>query len=91
MPARPTLARFLEPPPAERRREPIAPMDIVVTGLCAWPRFKVVAVVGDKAWLQNLDTGEDAITDQARCRKTLEQGSGCSVIPIAEARRSAVR
>lgn len=71
MPARPTFVPLFQPPPAQQCGEPISPRDIVITGSCTWPRFKVLALVGGKAWLQDVDTGEDTITDQARCRKAL--------------------
>ena len=43
--------------------------DIVRTGPNSYPRFKIKAICGDKVWVCNVDTGEDAITKLKICRK----------------------
>lgn len=43
--------------------------DMVRTGPNHFPHFTVMAVVGDKVWVRNLDNGADGITGIARCRK----------------------
>jgi hypothetical protein len=43
--------------------------DLVATGPNLFPRFEVVAVHGDKAWVRNLDNGSDHLALLSRCRK----------------------
>ena len=43
--------------------------DLVQTGPNLYPRFTVVAVSGDKAWVCNIQTGVDGLTALNRCRK----------------------
>jgi hypothetical protein len=49
--------------------EDIQTGDMVRTGPNHHPHFTVMAVVGDKVWVRNLDTGADGITGIKRCRK----------------------
>ena len=49
--------------------EDIQTGDMVRTGPNLFPHFSVMAVVGEKVWVRNLDTGADGITAIARCRK----------------------
>ncbi len=43
--------------------------DLVRTGGNSFPHFRVVAVAGDKAWVQNILTGLDGLTALSRCRR----------------------
>lgn len=49
--------------------EDIQTGDMVRTGPNLFPHFSVMAVVGEKVWVRNLDTGADGITAISRCRK----------------------
>lgn len=49
--------------------EDIQTGDMVRTGPNLYPHFTVMAVVGDKVWVRNTETGADGITGIARCRK----------------------
>lgn len=52
--------------------EEIRPGDIVSAGQNHYPRYEVVAVHGDKAWVRNILNGTDALTLLSRCRKIEE-------------------
>jgi hypothetical protein len=43
--------------------------DLVATGANLYPRYEVVAVHGDKAWVRNVDNGSDHLAQLARCRR----------------------
>ncbi len=43
--------------------------DLVRTGPNLFPHFAVVAVSGDKAWVRNVQSGQDGLTPLKRCRK----------------------
>lgn len=43
--------------------------DHVSTGPNDFPRYEIVAVSGDKAWVRNLQNGSDHLALTARCRK----------------------
>ena len=49
--------------------EDIQTGDMVRTGPNLYPHFTVMAVVGDKVWVRNTETGSDGITGLTRCRK----------------------
>ena len=49
--------------------EDIQTGDLVRTGTNHFPHFTVMAVVGDKAWVRNVQNGADGITGLDRCRK----------------------
>jgi hypothetical protein len=49
--------------------EDIQTGDMVRTGPNLYPHFTVMAVVGDKVWVRNTETGADGITGLTRCRK----------------------
>lgn len=49
--------------------EDIQTGDMVRTGPNLYPHFTVMAVVGDKVWVRNTETGADGITGITRCRK----------------------
>jgi hypothetical protein len=49
--------------------EDIGPGDLVRTGSNLFPHFEVVAVHGDKAWVRNVQSGEDHLALLTRCRK----------------------
>lgn len=49
--------------------EAIAAGDLVRMGQNHFPRFQVVSVYGEKAWVRNVDSGEDHIALLDRCRK----------------------
>lgn len=43
--------------------------DLVRTGPNRGPAYEVIAIHGDKAWLRNLQNGQDAVTLLNRCRR----------------------
>jgi hypothetical protein len=43
--------------------------DLVHTGDNTYPQWKVIAIDGDKAWVRNVQTCADGVTDLRRCRK----------------------
>jgi hypothetical protein len=49
--------------------EDIQAGDLVRTGQNAFPHYEVIAIHGDKAWLRNVQNGQDAVTNLNRCRK----------------------
>jgi hypothetical protein len=53
--------------------EDIKPGDVVRTGPNLFPHFLVVAVSGDKAWVQNTQNGVDSIAQLSRCRKIIHE------------------
>jgi hypothetical protein len=46
--------------------------DLVRTGPNLYPHHRVIAIHGDKAWLRNLQNGQDAVANLNRCRKLTE-------------------
>ncbi len=49
--------------------EEIRQGDVVRTGPNIFPQWEVIAVHGEKAWLRNVQSGADGVTDLSRCRK----------------------
>lgn len=49
--------------------EEIRPGDRVRTGPNLYPFYDVLAVHGAKAWLRNVQTGQDGVTSLSRCRR----------------------
>ncbi len=49
--------------------EDIQAGDLVRVGANHFPHFTVMALVGDKAWVRNVQNGADGITSIDRCRK----------------------
>lgn len=49
--------------------EDIQTGDLIRTGSNHFPQFTVMAVIGDKAWVRNVQNGADGITSLDRCRK----------------------
>jgi hypothetical protein len=47
--------------------------DTVRTGSNLFPHFLVVAISGDRAWVQNTQNGSDSIAPLARCRKIISE------------------
>jgi hypothetical protein len=43
--------------------------DVVHTGSNHFPQWRVIAIDGDKAWVRNVQTHADGVTDLRRCRK----------------------
>lgn len=43
--------------------------DLVRMGSNLFPHFTVMAVVGDKAWVRNVQSGADGIALASRCRR----------------------
>ncbi len=64
-----SYADVFEIPTPDTADEEIAPGDLVRTGPNSHPYFAVVAVHGDTAWLRNVQSGQNALTPLARCRK----------------------
>jgi len=53
--------------------EEIQPGDVVRTGANAFPQYTVIAVNGDKAWVRNVQNGQDGVTLLSRCRRIAQQ------------------
>lgn len=51
--------------------EEIVVGDLVRTSENQWPRFTVIAIHGERAWVRNIDSGADGLTMLDRCRKVL--------------------
>lgn len=49
--------------------EQIAVGDLVRTSANLHPHFQVIAVNGDKAWVRNVQSGQDSLAQLDRCRK----------------------
>jgi len=49
--------------------EEIAAGDLVRMGQNHFPHYAVIAVSGDKAWVRNVQSGEDCLALLDRCRK----------------------
>ena len=49
--------------------EEIKAGDLVRTGPNLFPHYEVIAVHGDKAWVRNVQSGLDGVTNINRCRK----------------------
>jgi hypothetical protein len=43
--------------------------DLVRTGPNLFPHYRVVAVNGDMAWVRDVQTGRDGLTQLKRCRR----------------------
>jgi hypothetical protein len=43
--------------------------DLVHSGANTFPQWRVIAIDGDKAWVRNIQTHADGVTDITRCRK----------------------
>ncbi len=54
--------------------EEIRQGDVVSTGPNLYPKWDVLAVHGEKAWVRNVQTGQDGVTDLTRCRKVANAG-----------------
>lgn len=59
----------------EENPDSIAVGDLVRTGPNHHPHFAVIAVNGDKAWVRNAETGQDALAPLKRCRKVTPTGA----------------
>jgi hypothetical protein len=46
----------------------VAAGDFVRTSDNYYPHFAVIAIHGDKAWLRNVETGQDTLAPLERCR-----------------------
>lgn len=49
--------------------EEIRAGDLVRTGANLHPHYTVIAIYGEKAWLRNVQSGQDGLTPLSRCRK----------------------
>ena len=56
--------------------------DLVQTGPNLYPRFTVVAISGDKAWVRNIETDVDGLTALSRCRKVAGQQASATVVGL---------
>jgi hypothetical protein len=59
----------------EENPDSIAVGDLVRTGPNHHPHFAVVAINGDKAWVRNVQSGQDALAPLKRCRKVSPSGA----------------
>ena len=49
--------------------EHIVEGDLVRTGPNQFPRYRVIAMDGERVWVRNVDNGQDGVTDLNRCRR----------------------
>jgi len=56
-------------PIAPSAAEDVEAGDLVRTGANDFPRYEVVAVRGDKAWVREVQTGAEQIILRSRCRR----------------------
>ena len=54
--------------------EPVKVGDIVKTGPNDYPRFKVIAIDGDRAWLRNVISSDDAVVSLQECCWRVDAG-----------------
>lgn len=54
---------------AHQAPEAILAGDVVRTGPNQHPQWRVIAVDGEMAWLRNVQTHADGVTEVRRCRK----------------------
>ena len=52
---------------ATAKPQPVRVGDIVKTGPNDYPRFTVIAIDGDRAWLRNVITADDAVVSLEEC------------------------
>lgn len=50
--------------------------DLVRMGANFHPHYAVIATHGDKAWVRDVQTGEDCLAELARCRRVLNESLG---------------
>jgi hypothetical protein len=48
------------------------PGDLCLTGRNSYPRFRVIAVVEDRAWVRDVETGKDAVVQVTHCKPILD-------------------
>ena len=58
---------YLHDGKATPKPEPVKVGDIVKTGPNDYPRFKVIAIDGDRAWLRNVISNDDAVVSLQEC------------------------
>lgn len=64
-----------DPKPGEPQPgEPIVVGDLVATGRNRHPRFRVIALDGDKAWIRGVNQGRDHVVAVSRLRKLQSPG-----------------
>ncbi len=66
--ARPAL-KLIVADAADERFAPIAPGDLVRTGTNSYPRYRVIATSGDRAWIQDAQDGTDHVVPVTRCHR----------------------
>jgi hypothetical protein len=54
---------------AREEHEDINVGDLVRTSPNLFPHWRVIAIDGDKAWLRDVQTQSDGVTELIRCRK----------------------
>ena len=52
---------------ATPKPEPVKIGDIVKTGPNDYPRFKVIAIDGERAWIRNIISSDDAVVSLTEC------------------------
>lgn len=55
----------------EERDEPLGEGDLVITGACDHPRYRIVAIQGDRAWIRS-ENGADYVVRIDRCKRVEE-------------------
>jgi hypothetical protein len=68
--------------------DPIRVGDIVKTGPNDYPRFKVIALDGGRAWLRNVLTSDDAIVSLEECCWRVSDSGEPEVAPAPKAATS---
>ena len=56
--------------------DPLRPGDLCLTGRSPYPRFRVIAVVEDRAWVRDVETGKDAVVPVGHCKPIAEAPGG---------------
>ena len=58
---------YLHDGKATPKPEPVKVGDIVKTGPNDYPRFKVIAIDGERAWIRNIISSDDAVVSLTEC------------------------
>jgi hypothetical protein len=54
---------------------------VCVTGENSRPRFRVIALVDDRAWIRDVETGQDSVVASGHCHAVPDTTSGSADAP----------
>ena len=53
--------------------EPLNVGDLCATGENRYPRYRVIALVEDRAWIRDVSTGRDAVVEARHCHRLADR------------------